>query len=101
MRNIIMTALPRITLVGLFVAIVNLYAMANDQSESAQTGAYDISGGGDTRNGSATTDGAASTIWVSAYYDVWQMNPVGSSWWSEPPDRLDYTNGITHIIQFP
>jgi hypothetical protein len=48
-----------------------------------------------------TQVGVARTLWCSAYYDVWQMNPLGSTWWSEPPDRLHITSGITHIIQFP
>jgi len=44
---------------------------------------------------------AQPSFWVSAYYDVWQMIPLGSAWWAEPPDRLDYQSGVTHIIQFP
>src|SRR6185436_5877626 len=51
--------------------------------------------------GNAGIDDVTSNVWVAAYYDVWQMNPLGSCWWAEPPDRLDYSNGITHIIQFP
>jgi len=43
----------------------------------------------------------ARTLWVTAYYDVWQMIPLGSAWWAEPPDRLNYLNGISHIILFP
>jgi len=49
----------------------------------------------------APEQSSTNRLWVSAYYDVWQMIPVGSAWWAEPPDRLDYTNGVTHIIQFP
>jgi len=41
------------------------------------------------------------TLTVMAYYDTWQMIPIGAAWWAEPPDRLDYTNGISHIIVFP
>ena len=54
----------------------------------------------DLRGESSGADAVASKLWVAAYYDVWQMVPLGSNWWAEPPDRLDYSNGVTHIIQF-
>lgn len=46
--------------------------------------------------------GTAPKGWATAYYDVWQMNPLGSSWWAEPPAQINWNGiGLTHIIQFP
>lgn len=42
--------------------------------------------------------GTAQTLKVMAYYDIWQWS--NGAWWSELPDRLNYRNGITHLIQF-
>lgn len=44
---------------------------------------------------------AQNKMWVTAYYDVWQMLPLGANWYSEPPERINYNSGITHIILFP
>jgi hypothetical protein len=56
---------------------------------------------GKNENQAALDGQSSSNLWVSAYYDVWQMIPLGATWWAEPPDRLLYTGGMTHIIQFP
>jgi len=42
--------------------------------------------------------GTAQTLKVMAYYDIWQWS--NGAWWSETPDKLNYHNGITHIIEF-
>jgi len=78
----------RLKIKGLAIFVILLLVLVNSFSFSQQ-------------GKSAGTSETAANLWVSAYYDVWQMIPMGSAWWAEPPDRIDYTNGITHIIQFP
>lgn len=37
--------------------------------------------------------------WVTVYYPVWAMRPLGSAAWAIPPWEIDWT-GITHVVHF-